>query len=184
MHKIEKRAEVIVIVCAILLANPTYGSITVGGIAMAAGLLIRIWVSGNPQLDLNHGRIPLPYRFSRAPHLLGSALQRFGVLFASANSGLMVLGLSVLAFLYHRRWQENETSLLKSSGEYFKDYRNQVSAFLPGLTSAVGGNFHKSNLPKFSFNRAILGHKHRELDGLIAMVLALTTLTLIMKFHL
>jgi hypothetical protein len=183
MTKLEKRLEVIIIIMAIAFSRPNSASLISGGFMMILGITIRIWVSGYSTLSLTTGLIPPPYRFSRAPHLLGSCLQRLGILLAAGNSLLLIAGLGIMAIVNHRKWQSNEQNLSRSSGQRYIDYRSTVPPFLPGLFFSVP-QVSEPGLPapsKFSLSRALLGHRHRELDGLIATAIAIAILTTIAK---
>src|ERR671914_2787073 len=70
----------------VYLARPTATSLALGGAVAVAGELIRVWAAGH----LDKGREVTqsgPYRFTRHPLYVGSAIVALGAAVASAHSG-------------------------------------------------------------------------------------------------
>jgi protein-S-isoprenylcysteine O-methyltransferase Ste14 len=143
-------------VAALWLATPTRQSLIVGAAVAMAGEGLRIWAAGH----LEKGRevtVSGPYRLTRHPLYLGSAVIALG--FAIASSSLAATGL-VIAYLvltYGAAIASEEAHLTEKFGDAYPEYRD-------GRAPEAAR--------RFSLDRAIRNREYRAVGGLV-LVLAL-----------
>ena len=141
---------------ALWLAQPTPTSLTIGAIVAAVGESLRIWAAGH----LEKGRevtVSGPYRLSRHPLYLGSAIIALGFAIASASVAASLLVLVYLVLTYGAAVKSEEAHLTEKFGSAYPDYRDG---------RARGAVRH------FSVDRAIRNREYRAVAGLL-LVLAL-----------
>lgn len=105
------------------LARPSWWSLVIGTAVAAAGEAFRIWAAGH----LEKGRevtVSGPYRFTRHPLYLGSAV--VGVGFAIASASVMVATLVVvyLAVTISSAIRSEERHLTEKFGSAYPSYRD------------------------------------------------------------
>jgi protein-S-isoprenylcysteine O-methyltransferase Ste14 len=145
-------------VAAMWLATPTRRSLVLGAAVAIAGEGLRIWAAGH----LEKGREVTasgPYRLTRHPLYLGSAVIALG--FAMASSSLAATGL-VIAYLvltYGAAIRSEEAHLTEKFGTAYPDYRDGRAP---------------DAVRRFSLDRAIRNREYRAVGGLL-LALALLT---------
>jgi protein-S-isoprenylcysteine O-methyltransferase Ste14 len=143
-------------VAALWLAHPTPRSLAAGGAFAIVGEALRIWAAGH----LEKGREVTasgPYRLSRHPLYLGSAVIAFGFAVASASAAAATLVLAYLALTYGAAIRSEEAHLTEKFGSAYPEYRE-------GRSTAVARGF--------SLRRAMRNREYRAVAGLL-LVLAL-----------
>jgi protein-S-isoprenylcysteine O-methyltransferase Ste14 len=150
------RLGFIAAVVALWLARPTARSLAVGTAIAVVGEGLRIWAAGH----LEKGREVTasgPYRLSRHPLYLGSALIALGFAVASASGPAATLVLFYMTLTYGAAIRSEEAHLTEKFGEAYPDYKE-------GRSVAVER--------RFSVERAIRNREYRAAAGLL-LVLAL-----------
>ena len=143
-------------VAAFWLARPTVRSLTAGAAIAVAGEGIRIWAAGH----LEKGREVTasgPYRLSRHPLYLGSAIIGVGFAVASASLSAAVLVALYLLLTYGAAIRSEEAHLTEKFGTAYPEY--------------VGGRSSIANR-RFSLERVMRNREYRAVGGLL-LVLAL-----------
>ena len=141
---------------AMLLAEPTPRSLAVGAAVAAAGEALRIWAAGH----LEKGRevtVSGPYRFTRHPLYMGSALIGIGVAVASASAAVAVLVAIYLSVTLTAAIRTEEAHLTAKFGGAYPEYKDGRTVDMPR---------------RFSFARAMRNREYRAAAGL-ALALAL-----------
>jgi protein-S-isoprenylcysteine O-methyltransferase Ste14 len=162
MHWLARRRVALGFLCsiaAIWLAQPTTRSLVAGGIIALAGEALRIWAAGH----LEKGRevtVSGPYRLTRHPLYVGSALIGIGVAVASASRIVAVITAIYLALTLTAAIRSEEAHLTTKFGVAYPDYRD-------GRAPTVSR--------RFSLERAVRNREYRAVAGL-ALALALLTL--------
>lgn len=143
-------------IVAVLLADPTIPSLQIGAAIAVLGEGIRFWAAGH----LEKGREVTssgPYRFTRHPLYLGSALIGAGLAVGS-NSVVVALVVAVyLGVTLTAAIRTEEAHLTEKFGAAYPDYRS-------GRVAAV--------TRPFSFTRAMRNREYRAVVGVL-FVLAL-----------
>jgi protein-S-isoprenylcysteine O-methyltransferase Ste14 len=150
------RLGFIAAVFAIWLARPTVRSLAAGAAIAVVGEGLRIWAAGH----LEKGREVTasgPYRLSRHPLYLGSALIALGFAVASASAPAAILVLAYLTLTYGAAIRSEEAHLTQKFGAAYPEYKEGRSA---------GAD------RRFSVERAIRNREYRAAAGLL-LVLAL-----------
>jgi protein-S-isoprenylcysteine O-methyltransferase Ste14 len=145
-------------VVALGLARPTAQSLAIGTAVAIAGELIRIWAAGH----LEKGRevtMSGPYRLTRHPLYLGSALMGIGVAIASASVVVAVLTLGYLAVTLSAAIASEERHLTEKFGEAYPAYRSGGAS---GTTR------------RFELARAMRNREYRAAIGLLAALALLS----------
>jgi len=143
---------------ALWLARPTPRSLALGAIVAVAGEGLRIWAAGH----LEKGREVTasgPYRLTRHPLYLGSAIMAIGFAVASASVAAAVLVTVYLVLTYGAAIASEERHLTEKFGSAYPDYRDGRA---PGAAAAG----------RFSVDRVVKNREYRAVIGL-ALVLAL-----------
>jgi protein-S-isoprenylcysteine O-methyltransferase Ste14 len=141
---------------ALWLARPTSTSLAAGATIAVAGEGLRIWAAGH----LEKGREVTasgPYRLSRHPLYLGSALIGAGFAVASASLPAAALVVVYLALTYGAAIRSEEAHLTEKFGAAYPEYREGRSARADR---------------RFSLQRAVRNREYRAALGLL-LVLAL-----------
>lgn len=143
-------------VLAIWLAQPTRRSLVLGAAIALAGEALRIWAAGH----LEKGREVTasgPYRLTRHPLYMGSAIIGIGVAVASASIIVSVLVVAYLAITLTAAIRTEEAHLTEKFGAAYPRYRD-------GRAPTVKR--------RFSATRAVANREYRAVAGL-ALALAL-----------
>ena len=143
-------------VAALWLARPTAGSLAVGAAIAVVGEGLRIWAAGH----LEKGREVTasgPYRLSRHPLYLGSAIIGVGFAVASASAAAAALVVVYLVLTYGAAIRSEEAHLTEKFGAAYPDYRHGRAPQAPR---------------RFSLERAFRNREYRAAAGLL-LVLAL-----------
>jgi protein-S-isoprenylcysteine O-methyltransferase Ste14 len=104
------------------LADPTPGTLAVGGIVAVVGELVRIWAAGH----LEKGREVTssgPYALTRHPLYLGSTVIGIGLVIAAADLLVAILVLGYLAITYTAAIRTEEAHLTEKFGAAYPQYR-------------------------------------------------------------
>ena len=141
---------------ALWLADPGPRSLAAGAVVACAGEALRIWAAGH----LEKGREVTasgPYRLTRHPLYLGSAIIGAGFAIASASVSAAVLVLGYLVVTLTAAMYGEEAHLTEKFGDAYPQYREGRAPAAPR---------------RFSLARAVANREHRAVAGL-AVVLAL-----------
>jgi protein-S-isoprenylcysteine O-methyltransferase Ste14 len=145
-----------VALAALWLARPTPRSLAIGAAIAIAGEALRIWAAGH----LEKGREVTtsgPYRFTRHPLYVGSAVIGIGLAIACASAPVAVLTLLYLGVTLTSAVRSEELHLTDKFGPAYPASREGRTAPVPR---------------RFSASRVIANREHRAMIGL-ALALAL-----------
>jgi protein-S-isoprenylcysteine O-methyltransferase Ste14 len=140
---------------ALWLARPTVRSLLAGGAIAVAGEALRIWAAGH----LDKGRevtMSGPYRFTRHPLYLGSAIIGIGLAIAAASVTVAALTAIYLGVTVTSAMRSEERHLTDKFGETYPAYREGRAG----------------RMRPFSAARVVSNREHRAMIGL-AVALAL-----------
>jgi protein-S-isoprenylcysteine O-methyltransferase Ste14 len=136
---------------ALWLARPSWGSLMIGSGVAALGEALRIWAAGH----LEKGReitVSGPYRFTRHPLYVGSALIGIGFAMASASPTAAALVALYLTVTMTSAIRSEERHLTDKFGAAYPSYRE-------GLAPTV--------VRRFSVQRAMANREYRAVSGLV-----------------
>ena len=147
------------------LAQPTARSLMIGGTIAGAGELLRIWAAGH----LEKGREVTqsgPYRLTRHPLYLGSAVIALGAAVASARVVVALLIGAYMTMTIVAAVRHEEAGMRASFGD-------QYDAYLESRAAAVER--------PFSLGRAMKNKEYRAVAGLAAVAAILAGKALISR---
>ena len=152
--------------CAMLffwLARPTAQSLAIGGTIALVGEAVRFWAAGH----LEKGREVTqsgPYRLTRHPLYLGSAIIALGAAVASARGGAMALIAAYMTATIASAIHHEEAGMRASFGD-------QYDAYAESRGTAVAR--------PFSLARAMKNKEHKAVAGLAAVAAILAAKALL-----
>ena len=123
------------VIVILLVAEPTYLSVVIGGSLVAIGEAIRIWASGHLTRD-KEVTTSGPYSFVRDPLYLGRLFILSGLCIMAWGYALLVLLVGLLVFFldYMPRKHRKEMDRLEALfGEEYKRYANYAHSLIPRL---------------------------------------------------
>jgi uncharacterized membrane protein len=135
------------------LARPTPRSLAIGGAIAVLGELMRIWASGHLEKGLEVTQSG-PYRLTRHPLYVGSAIIALGAAVASARVIAMVLIAVYMAATIVSAIRHEEASMRASFGDQYDAYAQSRAVPVER---------------PFSLARAIKNKEHKAVAGLIAV---------------
>lgn len=138
-------------VAALLLAQPTWQSLRIGALIAAAGECIRMWAAGHLEKS-REVTTSGPYRFTRHPLYLGSAIITLGFVIASRSVTVAILAAVYLALTYTAAIRREEAFLTKQFGAAYPDYK---AGRLGGVSRT------------FSLERAMRNGEYRAVTGIL-----------------
>jgi protein-S-isoprenylcysteine O-methyltransferase Ste14 len=136
------------------LAQPTVRGLAAGAVVAIVGEAIRIWAAGH----LEKGREVTasgPYRFTRHPLYVGSAIIGAGFAIASGSLVAALLVAIYLGVTITSAVRSEERHLTEKFGNAYPEYRNGRVQSLPR---------------RFSLARAIANREYRAVAGLLAVL--------------
>ena len=136
----------------ILLAKPTPRSVVMGGAIAIAGEMFRIWAAGHLEKGREVTRSG-PYRLTRHPLYMGSAIIAVGVAIASARLAVAMLVAAYIASTLIAAIRHEEASMRAAFGQ-------QYDAYLQSRAQPVDR--------PFSLGRAMRNKEYRAIAGLAA----------------
>ena len=139
-------------VCTAWLAQPTAASLAAGAMVAAAGEALRLWAAGHVEKS-REVTSSGPYRYTRHPLYLGSAIIGLGIAVAAAHPWL---GLGIVAYLVATltaAMRAEEAHLREKFGDAYDRYAARRA---PPSARA------------FSWDRAWRNREHHALAGLLA----------------
>jgi protein-S-isoprenylcysteine O-methyltransferase Ste14 len=135
------------------LAKPARGALAVGTVVAVAGEIVRVWAAGHLEKSREVTRSG-PYRWSRHPLYVGSALMGVGVAIAG-NSGIAAAVIGLYLVVTMTAAVRTEEAFLRSRfGPEYDDYCRGVNR-APGRA--------------FSFARAWRNREYRAVLGMAAV---------------
>ena len=141
-------------VSVLYFARPTPRSLAIGGAVAVIGEVVRIWAAGH----LDKGREVTqsgPYRFTRHPLYLGSAIVAAGVAVASARLAVVLIVGMYMAVTIGSAMRHEEENMRVQFGREYEAYLRTTA---PGVTRA------------FSVERAMKVNK--EYKAIVGLVVA------------
>lgn len=135
------------------LARPTLRSLAIGGVVAMLGELIRIWAAGH----LEKGREVTqsgPYRLTRHPLYVGSAIIGMGAAIASARISAMVVITAYMAITLTSAIRHEEAGMRAAFGDQYDAYAESRA---------------QPETRPFSLARAIKNKEHKSVAGLAAV---------------
>ena len=138
-------------IVALALARPTRESLLLGAIVAAAGEAIRIWAAGHLEKS-REVTTSGPYRFTRHPLYVGSAVITLGFVIASRSLWVALLAAVYLALTYTAAIRREEAFLTEQFGAAYPDYK----------AGRLGGVART-----FSLERAIRNREYRAVMGIL-----------------
>lgn len=139
------------------LATPTALSLTVGGLIAIAGELLRIWAAGHLEKGREVTRTG-PYRLTRHPLYLGSAIVGLGAAIAASRLVVSLIIVAYLSATIAAAIRIEEANMRASFGD-------QYDAYVESRARRVSRGF--------SISRAIKNKEHRAVAGLAAVAVIL-----------
>lgn len=109
-------------VAALVLARPTRDSLIAGAAVVAAGEAIRVWAAGHLEKS-REVTTSGPYRFTRHPLYLGSAIITLGFVMASRSIAVAIIAAVYLGLTYTAAIRREERFLTAQFGEAYPDYK-------------------------------------------------------------
>lgn len=134
-------------------ARPTWPLLAAGSAVAAVGELIRVWAAGHLEKSREVTRSG-PYRWSRHPLYVGSALMGAGVAAASNSAVAAVTTVLYVAVTFSAAIRTEEAFLRQKFGGEYEDYCR-------GAGRAVER--------RFSFERAWRNREYRAIIGTVAV---------------
>ncbi|HKY21633.1 MAG TPA: methyltransferase [Vicinamibacterales bacterium] len=134
-------------------ARPTSGSLMVGGGVAAVGELLRIWASGHLEKGREVTRSG-PYRLTRHPLYMGSAIIALGAAIAAAHAGVALLIGAYMVLTIVSAVRHEEAGMRAAFGD-------QYDAYLQSRAAPVER--------PFSIARALKNKEHHAIAGLVAV---------------
>jgi protein-S-isoprenylcysteine O-methyltransferase Ste14 len=150
-----------------LLARPTPGSIFLGGLVAALGLLVRVSASGHLR-KYEALATTGPYARTRNPLYFGSALLAGGFVIAGHSVWAEVLVAAYFAIFYYAVMRNEESDLEQRFGAAFKTYAARVPLFFPLVVRRAGESPIESN-PDSAFSWELF-RRNREYKALFGTV--------------
>ena len=135
----------------LVLARPTPASWQAGLAVALAGEAIRVWAAGHLEKGREVTRSG-PYRFTRHPLYLGSAVMAVGIVIASRSTLAAAIGIIYMAATVAAAIRTEEAFLRRTFGAAYDDYRAARGAPMPR---------------RFSFARAMRNREYRAVVGLV-----------------
>jgi protein-S-isoprenylcysteine O-methyltransferase Ste14 len=151
-------------VLVLILAQPTFRSLTIGMSIAACGELIRIWAAGH----LHKSREVTasgPYRWIAHPLYLGSSVMGAGLAVACASVPVAILITMYLVTALTAAIKSEEAYLRRAFGDQYDLYRSGVEA----RRRASGAASRR----RFSFAQAVANREYRAVIGLVIGMLLL-----------
>lgn len=138
-------------IAALALAEPTPPTLYAGAAIAVAGEAIRVWAAGHLEKS-REVTTSGPYRYTRHPLYLGSAIMTLG--FAVAANSLFVAAIAAvyLAVTYSSAIRREEAFLTERFGAAYPDYK----------AGRIGGVARR-----FAFERAMRNREYRAVFGLV-----------------
>ena len=136
------------------LAKPTFRSVAIGGAVAAVGEMLRIWAAGHLEKGREVTRSG-PYRLTRHPLYLGSAIVGFGAAVAAQRLSITALIAAYLSLAILSAIRTEEAVMRASFGD-------QYDAYAQSRAKPVDR--------RFSLERAIRNKEYRAVAGLAAVV--------------
>src|SRR5688500_13634107 len=107
-------------IAALVLATPTRDSLLIGAVVAAAGEAMRIWAAGHLEKS-KEVTTSGPYRLTRHPLYVGSAIITVGFIIAARSISVAVLALIYLALTYTAAIRREEAFLTQKFGAAYPD---------------------------------------------------------------
>ena len=147
---------------ALALAHPTWATWRVGLLIALAGEAIRIWAAGHLEKSREVTRSG-PYRWTRHPLYVGSALMAIGIVIASNSLVVALVGALYIAVTIPLAMRAEEAFLRRTFGDAYDRYRRSET---------------EPATRRFSLERALRNREYRAVGGLIGgfAILALKVL--------
>lgn len=136
------------------LARPSTGSLVSGALVAAVGAALRLWAAGHVEKS-REVTSSGPYRYTRHPLYLGSAVIGVGVALAAGHRWVGLVIVIYLASTLTAAMRAEEAHLREKFGGAYDEYASRRT---PASTRA------------FSWERAWRNREHHALAGLIAGV--------------
>jgi len=144
-------------IAALVLADPTRDSLLWGASLAMAGEALRVWAAGHLEKS-REVTTSGPYRFTRHPLYLGSAMMTAGFVIAAYSVPVAVLAILYFAVTYTSAIRREEAFLTARFGAAYPDYK----------AGRLGGVARR-----FSVERAMRNREYRAVLGLAAALLLL-----------
>jgi protein-S-isoprenylcysteine O-methyltransferase Ste14 len=151
-------------VLALVLAQPTARSLTIGMSIAAAGELLRIWAAGHLRKS-REVTVSGPYRWLPHPLYVGSSVMGVGLAIAASSALVAVLIAVYLIATLTAAIKSEEAFLRRTFGEQYDLYRSGVTA----KRRERGAESRR----RFSLQQAIANREYRAVIGLGATILLL-----------
>jgi len=146
------RLGMLAAVLAFWLATPTVRSVLAGAAVACVGQALRLWAAGH----LEKGREVTasgPYRLTRHPLYVGSAIMGIGFAMASARLAVALLVVVYLILTVSAAIRSEESHLTEKFGDAYPEYRDGRTPDMPR---------------RFSLERARANREYRSMAGLVA----------------
>jgi protein-S-isoprenylcysteine O-methyltransferase Ste14 len=146
-------------IAVLWVARPTFFTLAIGGAIAAVGEVFRIWAAGHLEKGREVTRSG-PYRLTRHPLYMGSALIGVGVAIASARWGVgAIVAIYMIATIVSAIRHE-EANMRAAFGEHYDAYLSSSARLAQPATTGGG---------KFSAERAVRNKEYRAVAGLLVV---------------
>ena len=137
---------------ALALARPTWDSWRLGLIVAAGGEAIRIWAAGHLEKSREVTRSG-PYRLTRHPLYVGSAIMTIGIVIAARSPVVALLAAAYIGTTIPAAIRAEEAFLRRRFGDTYDRYQRAEA---------------ESMERRFSVERAVRNREYRAVAGLVA----------------
>jgi protein-S-isoprenylcysteine O-methyltransferase Ste14 len=146
------------IILLVIIAQPKFWSLIVGGSIVLAGELIRVWATGHLKRN-QEVTTSGPYAYLRDPLYLGRLFLLIGFCVMAGRYGLFLflpVGICVFAYSYMPRKYKKEMARLERhfGGEYVQ-YSSYCRSLIPRLKAYAGADNRK-------WSGSLFWHENRE----------------------
>jgi protein-S-isoprenylcysteine O-methyltransferase Ste14 len=135
----------------LVIARPTWASVSIGFAVAMVGESIRVWAAGHLEKSREVTRSG-PYRWMRHPLYVGSTVLAIGVVVAARHAGAAVLAVLYLGSTIPAAIRTEEAFLRRSFGDTYDRYVREES---------------EPMVRRFSFDRARRNREHRAVLGVL-----------------
>lgn len=165
----------------LVLSQPTQARLVAGVAVALLGLVVRGWAAGflEKNQSLTTGG---PYRYTRNPLYLGSALTGVGLAIAGGSVVMMLAFASLFLLVYAPVMRREEHFLRQKFGAAYDGYSAGVARLLPGRLrpDGVSGQAGPASGQRFRWARY---RKNREYEAALGFGAALVFLILKMRLR-
>ncbi len=157
----------------LVFSQPTLPLLAAGGGLASLGLVVRGWAAGILEKNLNLATGG-PYRYSRNPLYLGTALTGLGLGIAGGSALMMLAFAGLFLLVYWPVIRREESYLRQKFGAVYDEYAALVPLLVPGRRVGPASD------ARFAWSRY---RRNREYEAVLGFVAALLFLVLKLRLR-